>query len=497
MAISVACMCMAAVMLVAAVGGAQAAAAASSDNFILTVPAEPIDELLQSYIPALEKKINSIKLPTCCYDDVGVDHVHLNIEDLAISNTKATFALDASTGLGISTGISLQVNGNYRLCIHLDPFSSHACDTIEGCKGDFQVSPAVNLGVQGVLGATNDGHLKLTLTPTSVSLALNNNLCSLIKGKIQDALPGVQKSLTKELTAVLQNITNHVMTIFPREVYHNHLFSVTMLAGPSSAVNKGAVLVGGRLDVALDKSKQSAPFNQKYPIASPSASALAGMSNIIIGDSFASNILWAAQSKQPLALHFNMTDGQPLWVRLEQDQNQPMVMFNETEQSVLLSGPMIVGKANSTEPLFNVSVVIKLGVEVSIDRAPKGSNFSFVAYLNLAGDSGFQSVEGDCGSLCSDLIQKISVKLSVVIKLVNEFLKDNPIPLPTPKHMDISQLTFSSGLGYISIGAAVKPNVEKDGFAQEMSDAVTHDLLPNANAVQCPNIPHAHQDKCI
>jgi len=58
------------------------------------------------------------------------------MQQLKLSDADTTLALDVSAGaVALQLGLSVNLTGFYRLCIHDDPFSKHACSTVEGCKG--------------------------------------------------------------------------------------------------------------------------------------------------------------------------------------------------------------------------------------------------------------------------------------------------------------------------------------------------------------------------
>jgi hypothetical protein len=247
-------------LCVAGLVASMSAAPANTDNILITVPMAPINALIQSFLPVVEKKINAIALPTCCYDDVGVKHIHLNFQNMVLSN--ATVGVDAisSSGLRLNISFAVHVTGFYRLCLHDDPFSKHACSTIEGCKGDFSLLPSYHALVVATLGATASGQLQFSFAQPQAQLALGNNLCSLFSSNIAKYLPKIQADLDKEVAALLQKVTAKVLAIFPREVHSGPIADESILAGLFLAFDQGALLFGGQLVVTLNATKQTGPF---------------------------------------------------------------------------------------------------------------------------------------------------------------------------------------------------------------------------------------------
>jgi hypothetical protein len=126
---------------------ATASCVLAASSFAIGVPIKPVNNQAQKYVPVLEQDIKADKLPDhCCYDDVGMSHVHLNLQSIHIDPSSV------SAGLAISSALS-GIQANFvddftldfflRLCLHDDPFSKTACSTIDNCKGDSY------LGTQG------------------------------------------------------------------------------------------------------------------------------------------------------------------------------------------------------------------------------------------------------------------------------------------------------------------------------------------------------------
>ena len=122
------------------VGSAACAALVSADSFAGGVPITPVNAAVQKDMPLIVEDIRSVKVPDhCCYDDVGMSHVHLNLQGIHIDQASVSASLavtcDAS-GIHAAFGGGFNVDMFVRLCLHDDPFSSHACSTIDNCKGD-------------------------------------------------------------------------------------------------------------------------------------------------------------------------------------------------------------------------------------------------------------------------------------------------------------------------------------------------------------------------
>lgn len=79
------------------------------------------------------------------YDDVGVKHVHLNMQTLKLSGADTALGLSSSaTAVTLNVTLAVNLTGFYRLCIHDDPFSKHACSAIDDCKGAMPPPPSHN-----------------------------------------------------------------------------------------------------------------------------------------------------------------------------------------------------------------------------------------------------------------------------------------------------------------------------------------------------------------
>jgi len=95
------------------------ASATPADSIQVHLPLGLVQKVIDLDLPALEKNIDAVPLPTCCWDDVGVKHVHLNFMNMLISNTSISLTLNTSSteDLWAAASVKFSVNGFYRLCL--------------------------------------------------------------------------------------------------------------------------------------------------------------------------------------------------------------------------------------------------------------------------------------------------------------------------------------------------------------------------------------------
>jgi len=74
-----------------------------------------------------------------------------------------------------------------------------------------------------------------------------------------------------------------------------------------------------------------------------------------------------------------------------------------------------------------------------------------------------------------------------VLPLINALLQANPIALPTLKAVKLNNPRIGFGEGYMLMEAEIAFNAVP----------ILDDYASPTAAIQCPNIPGAHQDACI
>jgi hypothetical protein len=221
--------------------------------------------------------------------------------------------------------------------------------------------------------------------------------------------------------------------------------------------------------------------------------------HIMLGDSIVNNVLWAVQQKHGLQLKFQVkAESVAYTVVMMQDASIPMLTFNVTENNVRFSGAMTASLAASGEPAFNTTFVFKAGIELDIIPAKQPSKSSYDLMIKAGADYGFEHIGQGCDSPCSLVLSAISTHFGELVIILNEFLSSNPIGIPMPKNINITELSLNSTLGHIDIAAQVKPDLASPDLHHDHAD-VAETFVGHVmdTQIQCPNIPKAHQDGCI
>ena len=71
-------------------------AASPPDSVQVYVPLELIHRAIGKALPAIEEQLDTTVLPTCCWNNVVKQHVHLNFLDMSINSARIGTILNVS-----------------------------------------------------------------------------------------------------------------------------------------------------------------------------------------------------------------------------------------------------------------------------------------------------------------------------------------------------------------------------------------------------------------
>eukprot|EP00039_Didymoeca_costata_P020932 m.342882 g.342882 ORF g.342882 m.342882 type:complete len:487 (-) comp21960_c0_seq1:143-1603(-) len=464
-----------------------APAAVGLSNLQLVIPSSLLNTYAVKVGPLIDKYLDNISLPTCCYDDVGVKNTHLDLEHLAIGNATTDVAVSASaTGIAFDINLSLVLTGYYDVCIHVNPINKKECHPLEGCRGDFaiDVGTAISIPMKLVPGANGT----LSIVPGTPSFKLptfNLNLCSTIKDPVEKALPEIESDVTKSLTEFLQKIAANLTHVLPLSV-NTKLFGLTLYSGSDTGTDTGSIMIDGFATVHANQSSLIAPYTQR--VAFPSMPTDPNRLGVRLGESLLSDLLWAVGRDNILNLRFNhsLLNGTKIEVLLHPSPFGLRAFLNSSLHRVIMPWIMTGYQDNVNGiPVFNATVNSHLGLEVSVQP---GANSTAKIELQLESGPIIDSVVGDCDSVCQDMILKAKVELAVVVAAVNTKLRNTTLPVPS-MNGHLTSFNVSFGDAFVEIGGEFQA-------ASYFSDLMKSNLFQKSLEVKCPTIPKAHQDGC-
>ncbi|EGD77598.1 hypothetical protein PTSG_08695 [Salpingoeca rosetta] len=454
-------------------------------NAGVSIPNVVVDELLKAIEPKIDQAINGIQLPTCCYDDVGVKHVHLNFQQLSIVNTRVGLNVNTSAStdqLIIEASIQLTLQGFYRLCIHDDPFGK-GCSTLDKCKGDFSITPSLSatLAFTPIVESTNTLLVNGTVAGFRV-LSLNNNFCSWFQKGIQAAEPDIIKAGTKALGEVAASIAASLT-----RAANSHINTTTarvdwLFSNETRNTRAGAAVL---LDVMLiTPSGVKAPAKQT---AQPPLTQLTDNDiHVVLGDSLLSNSLFVLAEDGVLDFAFNVVIA---------NQTVPInISFSDASDVRFKSGAAVDLNTTVAFPLLGKTItanaVLTAAVTLNVTQTA-AHTFNVTVHATEATLSSIGQ--------CSD---KATCKVLQAVKeyldkhgaaLVNEVLAKVPIAVSNQHVSDLRAIVRDS---YADIAVGVDFSSLADTAVAALHAHITS-TADGAGGIQCPQIPGAHQDGCI
>eukprot|EP00040_Diaphanoeca_grandis_P029564 m.173333 g.173333 ORF g.173333 m.173333 type:complete len:487 (-) comp31724_c2_seq1:57-1517(-) len=456
-------------------------------NILFTIPTELVSSALLLVEPMINKEINQLALPQCCYDDVGVKHVHLDFQQLNLSNTNVSLALSATAqSLQFKMGFDVTLSGYYRLCVHDDPFSHKACSAVEGCKGNFYLQPNVLLDASMGLGATPTGGLALKVfEPSFQIVSLKSNMCSLFISNIDKEETKISTAVEAALFKALQSFAANVSTILPKP-FDTKLFDGVVRVSNGTQTSSGAVVIEALAVIMANNTKVTGPWAQLIPL--PTTVANPDHIYLRVGESLVSNVLWAL-AKDISAIDFvkNQSGAPPVHCSLSAAPMLWHAHVNATDQRAEL-GFNFKGVTGDNVSVFNATVLAHVGLEFNLTKNTTATPPTFDLNIQLTQSSGIDVLEGNCTGACISMVNKVKTLLQFAVPPINKLLSTKFIHIPAT---GLKSAVLSFGPAFMQID--VLP---------DMTALLSHMLndgepLVAPHAIKCPVIPKAHPDGCI
>ena len=476
-----------------------------TDSIQVHVPIDIIQNAISAAVPSLEQEIDSIVMPTCCWNDVGVKHVHLNFINMVISQTKIGISLNTTDTqqLWFNLGLSTSLNGFYRLCLGLG-----GCSTIEGCKGDFEVDMLLtNQFKVGLGGDDKSGGLILTVDDdaTQANFQLpGDNLCDLFQSKIAPELPKISGDIITAVNQGLHTLSTDLYSLFPATLINSSSYTMALsLDSMTQVTSANSVIIQGRDIVLLPDGITRAPFAPSSLLPRSFAGETDSVT-IRVADSTVSNILWALGNQGKLNFPaFNISLLLANYT-IELKQNNiswayPRAVFNASGASVIMD-LTVTGTPLSSEhgKAFTSEFLFAVGLDLTLTPAP---NHTETLTIQLLNDTKVLQKLTPCTGACATLLTLLDSALAL-IPAVNKVLIEHPIPLVVPQTLGGYNVSFHpAGFAELALDAMEY----EQGLVTYLKERKKHRLSAAGGDTQmalginltCPEIPGARFDPCV
>eukprot|EP00698_Gefionella_okellyi_P020355 TRINITY_DN636_c0_g1_i1.p1 TRINITY_DN636_c0_g1~~TRINITY_DN636_c0_g1_i1.p1 ORF type:complete len:497 (-),score=121.93 TRINITY_DN636_c0_g1_i1:1040-2353(-) len=432
---------------------------------------------------------------TCCYDDVGAKNVHLNIEGIHIdANTVAVSASVSCSpvGLGFDFSGKGETEFNVRLCYHDDPFGK-GCSTLDNCKGNYFVTLAGSGQFALRFAAGAGGMLSVTSTTPSFSLpAPATNMCGKMKDQMDSHLNELQQSFLKMIEADIATLVQDILKYEPKQTIDvtSGIAVHWALDGNTGTQTNGLLLQGAADVLSLAHGSQAGPFKPRLEIPDATGFVAEGSDQvaIVLADSIFSNMMWAQWVTMQLSTQVNATfQSQNVLFTIDINQS-PSVNFTSTAEPnttlVSIRGTLTAYEGDGVTELFTANFTLVLDGNITMVNNQIYMQIGYGmwdAVIEFVHDSPFPPAV---------LEAWVYDQMAEYIPDINALLYNNPVPLPTPKSLQLSQTALKFGEGYALVTAT-------SAAAEHVSAATLSALLlPNAN-MACPNLKSGHPSGCI
>eukprot|EP00003_Mantamonas_plastica_P013752 TRINITY_DN2394_c2_g1_i2.p1 TRINITY_DN2394_c2_g1~~TRINITY_DN2394_c2_g1_i2.p1 ORF type:complete len:354 (+),score=144.18 TRINITY_DN2394_c2_g1_i2:60-1121(+) len=263
-------------------------------DFAFIMPGQVLKTKFNSELPLIAALIESMKIPsTCCYDHVGEDLVHLDFQGIKFGTITPLGNMTISTsGINVDVGGSVEVEFNYRLCIHDDPFG-HGCSTLYGCKGDGkQVTILGQGGLNMVLGVDGKGDPMVTPSGENfVAKETSDSICGKINDEIAKQMPGLSDKIKALIGPLFTEEVKKVLVEIPGTVnFGNDTAIQWTLDNQTKTLNDAVQIVGDFTILSRKNNNAPGPFKPTggLPLVTPDDKA-----HILIQQNVLSNFAWS------------------------------------------------------------------------------------------------------------------------------------------------------------------------------------------------------------
>ncbi|XP_065179784.1 uncharacterized protein LOC135810235 [Sycon ciliatum] len=495
-------------------------------NVQVVVPAALINAEIEALLPTIIAEVAKYPAITCCYDDVGASHVHLNMQGIKAALHELTAKTSSSaTGMLIDGSASLTAAGSYRLCLHDDPFSKHACSTLFDCKGTFSLKTAVSFSLTLAVHGVN-----VTVVKPSVNISISTNLCSKFRDEINKNMAKIKSGAEHAMAELGPKITHTVMELIKNttvSIFGNVTAKFALSSGSSTV--DGGLVVRALVQLANVKTGAAGPWKVTHELpAIPTANASV---DIYVSDTLLSNGLYMVYSAGLLRnFTHNETISDKEYVIEGKAMGPPSMVFNSSHQ--LIQEPWeITGVCKEKGVSFHATLVAFWQLMFDVKLVNASVNGTFIKpSLELTSDVGVTNVSTspNCTADCHTYLDHEVSVYKLRRTLYNVILKAIPtVKLPAP--IDLTSLVLSFGDGYMKLSVtAVMPKANVDRAMEAADDEAMQsntqwrvkrdealyptdgseprslnttidllsDILPFL-AVKCPAIPGAKPDGCI
>lgn len=435
-------------------------------------------------------------VPDCCYDDVQVSHVHLELQNTKLGDAKAAAALAFRAGNAVllNASLALSVNGFVRLCVHDDPFSKHACSTLYNCKGNYAVAVQVESATELAFAVnSSSGRPEFTVAreTAAVPVLTPSNLC----GKIADQIVAQKATVVAQIEKLVPALVNArlaaIVASLPAAIEVSPVWGALWRLEPTASTVDGQLLLAGDLAVFLRAYPSVVgPYAPRAPL--PALPADAAAVQLAFADSVVANVLWAYFDAGVLHSPWeNFTVLGSQFAARATCSRVPLVEFDADEQ--IMQFALVLDVLDDTGAEF-LSANVTVAANTSVAVTPASTillQLKAAAVDDLSIDPVVFHVPGNI-SLDWALSVMNQLLLGYVPK-INALLEDDQIPIPNVPGVVLTNpsVTFAPGACLLKVDAAVS------GHAAPLERELAA-VLRGATAFKCPpSIGGGHLDSCI
>jgi len=482
---------------------------ASLSSFGISVSGGSIAHIFNKVLgPTLELllRVLTTQLPNhCCYDDVLVNGVHLNIQNIKAPSNAIFFKtiVDSTTqGMQVALDFGAALDFFLRACLHTDPFGN-GCTTLLGCKGDAYVRLqfSVRLNIVASANATT-GQFEIDSSPTQVLVDFpnlqNSGLCNRVIEAIQQLQPDIEKNLDGIVSPIVDSVFSAITNLVPFGTLPvNDVFALQLLFTSNSGTDQfgigaSAALLPLPINATSGQIEDVQPPYKPNPVLPKPQSLLTVNDTIIfsISDALINNLIWTYLHHFQISqvpFDFQLQNG--TYEAILDISKQPTLTF--TDQVGTNATQLTLSEVDITinDPILDVSFVLDLSIHAALFVNDDG----FLMMQLSPDDYNFQVSHVKPFYVKKPVESALETALKTYIPQVNGLLSQYKVRVSPILNAQVDIL-YGAGYALLDLGS-----ISTTKFAQEMLPHILSSSFSTLSLLSCPDLSSlgAHQDNCI